>query len=150
MNPVTIHYLLTSIWFARIIGCICVHPRSMLGPPLFLTCKLVETNWICKLMQVCYWIVSNSSRKFDYLLFYWSMTHDLANFSYYILNCSLKEINQTAIKHVAWFIAVVERLTGLSWTTSVKRRLQRRCINLRGRNESEINRTICLVSLETC
>jgi hypothetical protein len=33
-DPVTIHYLLiTSIPFAKI-GCTCVHPCPMLGPPL--------------------------------------------------------------------------------------------------------------------
>jgi len=31
---IQLQYLLTSISFARIIGCACVHPCSMLGPPL--------------------------------------------------------------------------------------------------------------------
>jgi hypothetical protein len=57
------------------------------------TCKVVETNWSYKLVQVCYGIDSNSSRKFDSLLYSWSMTRDTANISYYVLNYSLKEIN---------------------------------------------------------
>jgi hypothetical protein len=32
--PQTLTYLLTSISFAKIIGCPCVHPCPLLGPPL--------------------------------------------------------------------------------------------------------------------
>ena len=39
-DPVTIYYLLTSVSFAKFIGCTCVHPCPMLGPPLHLVLTL--------------------------------------------------------------------------------------------------------------
>jgi hypothetical protein len=45
--PVAIYYLLSSILFAKIIGCACVHPCPMLGPRL--PSSVLRTSMCCLL-----------------------------------------------------------------------------------------------------